>query len=63
MGKYDSIKQAAYDANMQIDELGLVLFTFGNVSAADRDEEVFAIKPSGVPYADLTPDKDGDCRF
>lgn len=56
MGKYDFIKQAAYDANMQIDELGLVLFTFGNVSAAERDEEVFAIKPSGVPYAELTPD-------
>lgn len=53
MGKYDSIKQAAYKANMQIDELGLVLFTFGNVSAADRDERVFAIKPSGVPYAEL----------
>lgn len=55
MGKYDSIKQAAYDANMQIDELGLVLFTFGNVSAANQDEGVFAIKPSGVPYAELTP--------
>lgn len=57
MGKYDSIKQAAYDANMKIDELGLVLFTFGNVSAADRDEGVFAIKPSGVPYGDLSPKK------
>ncbi|MDR9365169.1 MAG: L-ribulose-5-phosphate 4-epimerase AraD [Balneolaceae bacterium] len=57
MGRYDSIKQAAYDVNMQIDALGLVLFTFGNVSAADRNEEVFAIKPSGVPYADLAPEK------
>lgn len=57
MGKYDSIKQSAYKANMKIDELGLVLFTFGNVSAADRDEGVFAIKPSGVPYKDLSPEK------
>lgn len=57
MGKYDSIKRAAYDANMQIDELELVLFTFGNVSAADPDKEVFAIKPSGVPYEDLSPEK------
>lgn len=56
MGKYDSLKQSAYEANMKIDELGLVLFTFGNVSAADHDEEVFAIKPSGVPYEDLKPD-------
>ena len=37
--------------------LGLVLFTFGNVSVADRNLGVFAIKPSGVPYEELTPDK------
>src|SRR3954468_23881428 len=42
---------------MQLPKLGLVLFTFGNVSAADRNEGVFAIKPSGVPYEDLTPDQ------
>lgn len=42
---------------MQLPKLGLVLFTFGNVSAADRDLGVFAIKPSGVPYEELSPDK------
>ncbi len=42
---------------MQLPNLGLVLFTFGNVSAADRNLGVFAIKPSGVPYEDLTPAK------
>lgn len=42
---------------MQLPKLGLVLFTFGNVSAVDRSEGVFAIKPSGVPYEDLTPEK------
>ena len=57
MSKYDSIKQSAYNANMQLPKLGLVIFTFGNVSAADRKEGVFAIKPSGVPYEDLSPDK------
>ena len=41
---------------MQLPRLGLVLFTFGNVSAADRSRRVFAIKPSGVPYDQLTPD-------
>lgn len=56
MSKYDHIRQSAYEANMQLPELGLVLFTFGNVSAADRDLGVFAIKPSGVPYNELTPD-------
>jgi L-ribulose-5-phosphate 4-epimerase len=57
MNKYDDIKQQAYEANMQLPELGLVLFTFGNASAADRNKNVFAIKPSGVPYKDLTADK------
>ncbi|WP_207427938.1 L-ribulose-5-phosphate 4-epimerase [Pedobacter sp. SYSU D00535] len=57
MSQYQHIKQAAYDANMQLPKLGLVLFTFGNVSAADRDLGVFAIKPSGVPYEELSPEK------
>ena len=55
MSQYDSIKQEAYEANMQLPKLGLVLFTFGNVSAADRSAGVFAIKPSGVPYEKLSP--------
>ncbi|OLY93274.1 L-ribulose 5-phosphate 4-epimerase [Cnuella takakiae] len=54
---YQHIQEEAYAANMQLPELGLVLFTFGNVSAADRSLGVFAIKPSGVPYKDLSPDK------
>jgi len=57
MSKYQHIKQSAYDANMQLPKLGLVLFTFGNVSAADRELGVFAIKPSGVPYDELSPEK------
>jgi len=57
MNKYALIRQSAYDANMQLPRLGLVLFTFGNVSAADRNLGVFAIKPSGLPYDELTPDK------
>ena len=57
MSKYNDIQEAAYQANKQLPKLGLVLFTFGNVSAADRDAGVFAIKPSGVPYSELTPEK------
>jgi len=53
MSKYKALKEEAYGANMKLPELGLVLFTFGNASAVDRDNEVFAIKPSGVPYIDL----------
>ena len=55
MSKYQHIKQSAYEANMQLPKLNLVLFTFGNVSAADRELGVFAIKPSGVPYENLSP--------
>ncbi|MDR6568341.1 L-ribulose-5-phosphate 4-epimerase [Chitinophaga ginsengisegetis] len=57
MQQYQHIRQAAYEANMQLPALGLVIFTFGNVSAADRELGVFAIKPSGVPYAELSPEK------
>src|SRR6187402_2383058 len=57
MGQYDHIKKAAYHANMQLPKLCLVLFTFGNVSAVDRALGVFAIKPSGVPYDELSPEK------
>ncbi len=57
MSAYHTIKEAAYTANMRLPELGLVLFTFGNASAADQERGVFAIKPSGVPYEDLTVDK------
>jgi L-ribulose-5-phosphate 4-epimerase len=57
MSKYTHIQEAAFKANKQLPKLGLVLFTFGNVSAADRHLGVFAIKPSGVPYNELTPGK------
>ena len=52
---YKTLQETCYEANMQLPKLGLVLFTFGNVSAVDRDRGVFAIKPSGVPYSELKP--------
>jgi L-ribulose-5-phosphate 4-epimerase len=52
---YKYIQEEAYEANIQLPKLGLVIFTFGNVSAADRALGVFAIKPSGVPYEKLLP--------
>ena len=56
MSKYKRIKEACYEANMELPKLDLVVYTFGNVSAVDRNEGVFAIKPSGVPYEQLTID-------
>jgi len=55
MSKYQNIREEAYKANMLLPKLGLVLFTFGNASAADHEKQVFAIKPSGVPYEELSP--------
>src|SRR5436189_3259669 len=57
MSKYDHIKQNAYEANMLLPKLSLVSFTFGNVSTIDRELGVFAIKPSGVAYNELNPEK------
>ncbi len=54
--RYKELKRECYEANMQLEALGLVIYTFGNVSAIDRSNGVFAIKPSGVPYKDLKVD-------
>lgn len=53
---YIELKRAAFEANMELNERGLVLYTWGNVSQFDRDAGVLAIKPSGVPYERLTAD-------
>ena len=53
MSKYKYIREEAYAGNLLLPKLGLVLFTWGNVSVADHDLGVFAIKPSGVPYDQL----------
>ena len=50
---YSKLQQECLEANLELPKLGLVLYTFGNVSCADRDAGVFAIKPSGVSYDDL----------
>lgn len=55
MSNYKLLKEEAYECNMQLPALGLVLFTFGNASVVSRSDGVFAIKPSGVPYKSLKP--------
>jgi L-ribulose-5-phosphate 4-epimerase len=52
-----NLRERACRANLELASTGLVMRTFGNLSIADRDAGVFAIKPSGVPYHDLKPDK------
>jgi L-ribulose-5-phosphate 4-epimerase len=53
---YELLKEETCQANLELPKLGLVLFTFGNVSVADHQRGVFAIKPSGVPYNALKPE-------
>ena len=53
---YTELKRAAFEANLELDRRKLVVYNFGNVSEIDRAKGVIAIKPSGVPYADLSPD-------
>ena len=50
----EDLKKKVYEANMLLPKYGLVTFTWGNVSAIDRESGLFAIKPSGVDYDKLT---------
>ena len=47
------LKRQCYEANMELQRRGLIVYTWGNVSQLDRERGVFAIKPSGVPYEEL----------
>ncbi len=49
------VREQVLDANLELVRRGLVLYTFGNVNGIDRSQGLVAIKPSGVPYEELTP--------
>lgn len=52
----NELKQRVYDANMLLPQYRLVTFTWGNVSAVDRESGLVVIKPSGVDYDVMTAD-------
>ena len=52
----EQLKEEVYEANMSLPKLNLVTFTWGNVSGIDREQGLFVIKPSGVPYEELKPE-------
>ena len=56
MSNFTELKREAFEANVALPQHGLINLTFGNASAIDRARGVFAIKPSGVDYAALSPD-------
>ena len=56
MDVYKTLREEAYEANLEIKRKNLVISTWGNVSAFDSSKGIFAIKPSGVAYDMLTPE-------
>ncbi len=53
----EELKKAVLEANLELSERQLVIYSWGNVSGIDRSKGIVAIKPSGVPYEELTIDK------
>ncbi len=51
----EQLKEAVLKANLELVKNGLVLFTWGNVSGIDRACGLVVIKPSGVPYDQMSP--------
>lgn len=49
----DKLKEEVFKANLDLVKYGLVLFTWGNVSAIDRESGLVVIKPSGVSYSEM----------
>lgn len=52
----EELKQKVFEANLKLVEYNLVVLTWGNVSAIDREKGLFVIKPSGVPYDKMSAD-------
>jgi L-ribulose-5-phosphate 4-epimerase len=50
----ENLRREVLNANLELVRRGLVLYTFGNVSGIDREQGLVAIKPSGVPYEEMT---------
>jgi len=53
----EELKKSVCDANIELQKHKLVIYSWGNVSGIDRSAGLVVIKPSGVPYNELTPDK------
>ena len=51
-----ALRQQVLKANLELVRQGVVMQTFGNASGIDRQQGLVVIKPSGVPYTQLTPE-------
>ena len=52
----EQLKEEVFQANLELPKQGLIKYTWGNVSAIDRESGLFVIKPSGVGYEEMTAD-------
>lgn len=52
----EQLKEEVYRANLELPDRGLIKYTWGNVSAFDKETGYFVIKPSGVDYESMTAD-------
>ena len=52
----EKLKKEVYDANMELQQKGMVIYTWGNVSGIDREKQLVVIKPSGVDYETMKPE-------
>lgn len=59
----EALKEKVYHANLELPKQGLIKYTWGNVSEADREKKLFVIKPSGVDYDRLMPEDMVVCDF
>ncbi|MBE9510654.1 MAG: class II aldolase/adducin family protein, partial [Bacteroidetes bacterium] len=53
----ENLKKSVYKANIDLVKHELVNFTWGNVSAFDREKKLMVIKPSGISYKEMKPDQ------
>jgi len=53
----EELKKAVCEANLELQKHKLVIYSWGNVSGIERSAGLVVIKPSGVPYDELTPEK------
>ena len=59
----EQLKEEVFQANLELPERGLIKYTWGNVSAVDREKGLFVIKPSGVGYDDMKASDMVVCDF
>lgn len=59
----EKLKEEVFLANLELPKQGLIKYTWGNVSAVDRNKKLFVIKPSGVDYDTMSAEDMVVCDF